>query len=82
MKREYIKPVVIFESFQIVTSIAAGCGMIPTSQSWDSCGYKDPSNDNVVYATKNTCAHMQLPQDADEEFCYHVPIEANSLFNS
>ena len=72
MKKTYSKPVIVFESFQLATSIASGCAdgtKIPV----DVGGF-------TVFADKGCDT---LPQEEiDENSCYHVPTADSNVFSS
>lgn len=72
MKKTYSKPVIVFESFQLATSIAGGCAK-GTEPPVDVGGFIVFTNDNC-----NT-----LPEEGkDYNVCYHVPTEDNNVFSS
>lgn len=80
MRKAYSKPEIVFESFAMSTSIAAGCELdtpLPTYE--ESCGY--PIRGGNVFLEGPQCT--SVPQDGMYDgYCYHVPVETNNLFNS
>lgn len=81
LKKEYTKPDIIFESFALSTSIAAGCEKKTNTPSLDQCGFK--YGPDVVYIDKESgCADIQVDGSILDGFCYHNPSDANNLFNS
>lgn len=80
MKKEYVKPIVVFEDFSMSKNIAAGCELdTPLPSSVDGCGY--PTRGGNVFLEGTQCD--VYPQDGMYNgFCYHVPYENNNLFNS
>ena len=80
MKKTYSKPEILFESFSISTSIAAGCELdTPLPSYEENCGY--PIKGAVLFVTGAQCTNV--PQDGKYNgFCYHVPVETSNLFNS
>lgn len=83
MKKPYVRPEVYFESFELNTSIAAGC----------SAGY---NHDNTTFGNPNSCAlkygndtvfldaaaGCSLTEFDKDQFCYHVPLANNVIFSS
>lgn len=69
MKKAYSKPQIVFESFELTTSIAAGCSIIlskediETEKSWDPGLFTDEMN----------CSSVD---------CYHVPSNSGAIFTS
>lgn len=80
MKREYTKPIVVFEDFSMSKNIAAGCELDTPMPSYEqACGY--PTKSGIVFVEGTQCD--TYPQDGlHNGFCYHVPSDNNNLFNS
>ena len=73
MKKTYSKPVIVFESFQLATSIAGGCAL-GTEPPVDVGGF-------IVFTDSNVC--NTLPEEGkDYNICYHVPTEDSNVFSS
>ena len=82
MKKSYSQPDIVFESFSLCSSIAAGCGVKVGVMNNGDCGL--PYGNRVVFL-ENVNGCIWKIQDGSKEFnglCYHVPIDALSLFNS
>ncbi len=83
MKREYTKPLIMFEDFSLSTNIAAGCGLktqLPSPNMEYGCGYQ--IRGAVVFITEaNGCTYVEADGDYNG-ICYHVPTDDNNLFNS
>lgn len=78
MKKTYNKPQIVFESFEINTSIAAGCMYLTDTKSdSNSCSYTD--NGVTIFTGENACGMDDTTADA---FCQHVPTDAYVIFNS
>ena len=72
MKKTYSKPVIVFESFQLATSIAGGCAL-GTKPSVDVGGFQ-------VFADTGCGA---MPQEGkDDNTCYQVPTADSNVFSS
>ena len=88
MKKAYVKPEIVFESFLLSTSIAGNCESIVGNPSKNVCGIPD-ENDipgmNLFIGTVNGC-DIKVAEDeytdGNNTFCYHNPTEYNNLFNS
>ena len=83
MKREYKKPIVVFENFCMSTNIAAGCTLIVNTPTENVCGYldlRDPTGTAVFVAGINGC--FRTEPDGYNGICYHNPSDPNNLFAS
>ena len=78
MKKEYKKPVIIFESFALAKSIAVGCDQIATSAQY-VCPVTDPDL-GFTYISIGTCD--TTPPGGNDSICYHAPTESTNVFNS
>lgn len=83
MKKQYSEPNILFESFSLCSSIAAGCAKKINTQYNGECG--------VPYGTKRIVFTDPVPgckikaEDGSplyDGLCYDVPIDMNALFNS
>ena len=81
MKKQYVKPAMFRETFDICDSIAAGCG-IAVGPTRETCGYSDPTLPGVIFITGvgGTCTIVP-PGDGDG-VCYHIPTAETKLFDS
>lgn len=79
MKKEYKKPELLFDSFELSESIASGCEHI-TGHSMNQCAYNVAGKSVFVEAVA-VCT--TIPQDGTYNgICYHVPNENSNLFTS
>ncbi len=83
MKKEYMKPMIVFENFKMNTSIAAECRYNVTSNDTNSCGV-DPDIGFKIFAGGG-CDYT--PQDiekivGEDAICYHVPTADVNVFMS
>ena len=86
MKKTYSKPVIVFESFQLATSIAGGCAL-GTKPSVDVGGFQVFADTGCgampqeVFTDSNDC--NTLPQEGkDDNICYDVPTADSNVFSS
>lgn len=83
MKREYTKPIIVFENFSMSTNIAAGCEHITNNHVENVCGYldqRDPTKIRVFMVGIQGCVRTE--PDGYNGVCYHNPSETYNLFNS
>lgn len=78
MKRTYSKPIINFDSFDVQTSIAAGCAVDAEYQS-GTCpliiaGWA------VFVSEVDACKFKS--QDGRDNICYYVPTAENMVFTS
>lgn len=87
MKKKYVKPIIVIESFQLDAAIAASCSsqdFIPINYGENSCGFDEISSGRWHFFNYNNC-EMDLTGsggDGNDTECYHGPILANSTFIS
>lgn len=85
MKREYRKPEIMFEDFTLSTNIAGDCEKKTNTPSKMQCAYTvtDEFGDvsNLFLSGIAACDTPQASGQYDG-FCYDIPIEAYTLFNS
>ena len=83
MRKAYVKPEIMFESFTLSTNIAAGCEYKNGLHARDFCGYQTEFGvvftDSVPTGDKG-CKYVQ--PDNNDTLCYHVPNDSNNIFNS
>ena len=84
MKKVYMKPEIMFESFTLSTNIAGDCEVKTWLPSNNSCGL-DFSGVTVFMTGMNGCTDIQIDSEGGDgewnNICYHVPYGEN-LFNS
>lgn len=71
MKKAYSKPQIVFESFELTTSIAAGCKELASKETYERF---QAEKEMDFYADENSCLEILD--------CYHVPIDGLGLFIS
>lgn len=81
MKKIYSKPEIMFESFAMSTSIAAGCEKKVNTYAADQCGIPWEGSPNIFLADIAGCK-VQYGADGEGGICYHNPSDDNNLFNS
>ena len=86
MKKKYMKPEVMFESFTLSTNIAGNCdwteGIVPVDNK-TGCGYVDPADKHgyVIFTSGMSCTAVEDDGDSNG-ICYDVPTEGMQIFNS
>ena len=79
MKKQYVKPAMFSEAFDICDSIAAGCGIAVGSTEHD-CSYLVPGT-GYIFITGVGGPCIFTPGDNDG-VCYHIPTDETKLFDS
>lgn len=79
MKKEYKKPELLFDSFELSMSIATGCVGTPVGPTQNTCGIAYGAV--VLFLNGMTVCTTKI-EDGDEGYCYHAPNPGNNLFNS
>ena len=77
MKKQYVKPELYFENFELSMSIAT-CANPTHTPAGKMCEI-DMGDGVVAFLSKNTCNFT--PEDG-EKYCYNVPNDDTRLFNS
>ena len=80
MKKAYSKPEIYFDSFELSSSIAAGCEY-KANFAAGACALADPAFGNVYLDGISGCAVTQV-DGAYNGICYHVPSDNTNLFSS
>ncbi len=82
MKKQYVKPAMFSEAFDICDSIAAGCG-IAVGPTRDTCSYSDPTVPDIkFFIAGGACNMTPGPGDDNNQVCYHVYTPETALFDS
>lgn len=87
MKKKYVKPILVIESFQLDAAIAASCSsqrFIPINYGENSCGFDEISKGYWQFFNYDNC-EMDLTGpggDGNDTLCYHGPMLAGSTFIS
>lgn len=79
MKKVYSKPDIELVDFSLSGSIAATCKFMGNYADGNSCGYED--NDWIFFSNMSIC-DIDPAEKGNEDFCYHVPTEDQSVFAS
>ena len=82
MKKNYSKPDILFESFSLCSSIAAGCARPIRTQAEMQCALM-AGNRAIFTDAVNACMFKVMDGSAQfDGICYHIPTEYTNLFNS
>ena len=84
MKKEYKKPEIMFEDFSLNTNIAGNCENLVNNPQQGTCAVITSGGFAVFDGDVPECVYtaQQLGINAEDGFCYHIPVEYNNLFNS
>ncbi len=89
MKKVYEKPQIVFESFEMSSSIAAGCEFTDVNATQGVCAYLTRYGNRYVtiFTSDVGACHTTeqgggVQEDGYNRICYHVPNDNNDLFNS
>lgn len=85
LKKLYSKPKILFEDFALNTNVAGSCERVITTQSQGVCGI--PYNGWMTIFSNGIDDCMIEVEDGtadygNDGYCYHVPSELYSLFQS
>ncbi|MGN1419475.1 MAG: hypothetical protein ACI4W6_09115 [Acutalibacteraceae bacterium] len=80
MKKKYVSPKIFYESFELSSSIAAGCEVLSTPMAAFICPVNDPEIGGTIFSDDNICDYTS-PSIYDK-VCYDVPLENHNVFAS
>ena len=89
MKKVYVKPEIMFESFASSTNIAGNCNVPTNTPHYTTCAYvveNDLTGDkwHIFLSDMEICTTSEVKDGEDEAYngvCYETPF-GKSLFNS
>ncbi len=83
MKKQYQKPMMYFESFQLSQSIATGCAS-DAKFAEDQCAVFIPDIGATIFgdahASNSQCEWS--PEGFADRVCYHIPTAGDNVFGS
>ncbi len=80
MKKIYVKPQIVFELFQLSTSIASGCDLLGSQSAQYVCPVTDPDTGFAIFAEDISSPCDTAPVGGN--VCYDVPSENWMVFSS
>lgn len=78
MKKTYVKPQIVFESFQLSTSIAASCDLLGSQSAQYVCPVTDPETEFTIFT--ELCD--TVPVGGNDSICYNVSEQNWTVFSS
>ena len=81
MKKTYVKPEIMFESFTLSVNIAGDCDHDTALHAQGACGI-DFGGDIIFLTGISGCWEQYDVDDGTSGICYHVPTDTTKLFNS
>jgi hypothetical protein len=77
MKKDYKKPYLLIESFQLNAAVAGSCaasGGIAINYGENKCGFIEHSEGRYEFFNYNNCeVDLTGPEDGYDTICYHGP---------
>ena len=80
MKKEYSKPMIDFDNFELTENIAAGCAYISSNIAPYECEVFDKEFGYTIFSDYNRC--YSTPPGGNDSICYHVPTADFSVYTS
>lgn len=77
MKKQYVKPELYFENFELSTTVATGCSII-VNQADTNCTIDIPGIGKIFIT--DPCMTTEVADN--DKICYHVLFDSNKLFSS
>ena len=82
MKKIYVKPQITYESFQLSTSIAAGCALLSTNALQYVCPVEDPDSGFMIFQDTAASACDTAPIGGNDSVCYDIPVANWNVLSS
>lgn len=83
MKKEYTKPLIVFDSFTLSTNIAANCDRHVSTMTQGICGVAGSFPGLYLFVSGVGGCSIRDPDGiTDDGYCYHVPDVNRQLFHS
>lgn len=85
MKKEYVKPQILFCDFELSQSIATGCELITNHADWVCPVYVTGAGweDIVIFNTSDPSSMCSAdPSFVGDSVCYHVPSDSFNVYTS
>ena len=79
MKKQYIKPAIIFDSLAMSANISSGCSLIAGNEAQYVCKVKDPETGWTFFTDQAICNMTLAPGDT---ICYDIPFAGSNVFES
>ncbi len=79
MKKQYIKPIITFDSLAVSATISSGCAYISGDFAEYACPIEDPEAGWTIFNDSAVCMMMPGPGDT---ICYDIPFAASNVFES
>lgn len=85
MKKEYRKPYLMVESFQLDAAIASGCtaeyNKVPLNHDLDTCDLQEEMPGLGYFGDAIGCIHdVKVEGDGNDLICYHGPVPYTTMF--
>ena len=80
MKKAYEKPQIVFDSFELSQSIAAGCEYLSNATRGD-CAVKPGPDIPSIFSQSGICESVPAP-GYEDQLCYDVPNDWENVFSS
>ncbi len=80
MKKKYIKPDVVFESFELTSAVAADCSVIGSPSAAYVCPVVDDELGITIFTSTSGCQYSA--PGVNDRVCYDVPFAGLTVFES
>lgn len=80
MKKTYSKPQIVFDSFELSQSIAAGCEY-KSNHAYGTCALDIGGRFGKIFLDGPVCV-TTTPDGEYDGICYHVPTDNMNVFSS
>ncbi len=80
MKKQYIKPQIMFDSFELTDCIAAGCAFLNSNIQPYVCAVLDKELGFTLFTDIGICD--STPPGGNDSICYHIPVADYNVYTS
>ena len=79
MKKQYVKPVITFDSLAMSANISSACSLLSSNFAEYVCAVEDPESGWTIFSDPAVC--MMVPGPGDT-ICYDIPFAGSNVFES
>lgn len=79
MKKNYIKPEITFDNYELTVNIAAGCAYLTSNQAPYECAIFDEELGFTIFSDSRC---QTTPPGGNDSICYNIPVADTSVYTS
>lgn len=80
MKKTYISPQIMFDSFELTDNIASGCAFLNSNIQPYVCPVLEKEWGYTIFSDLTICD--STPTGGNDSICYHIPVADSNVYTS